>query len=293
MFVQQGECLTTTTEIKHVAAPFSKDIALSIYSDSHPHVGLIGSLQKGLILIQNGKELIGEGSGFGTPVAFYREKTYFSGSSTLQVFRQKKCTVIVKQFALDMQPEKWFRKAGLENRTQRQLSSQIRNMYQKHKNVRHTFETLKLKNLSRSIGIHTSFVKSEPIGNVNVTYHIEPPIIHVKADFEPLEKANLQRIFLLNEQSSQFFSKYWDSNSTFLHKEKIGAWERVTADWACVSHNSRGIGFRLWQVRGAVLHRGREYLNDVLDWVGLDYEVDAKKPCFEYDIEVLGGEKTQ
>lgn len=277
----------------HVTAPFSKDIALSIYSDTRPHVGLIGSLQKGLILVQAGRELIGEGLGFGAPVVFYRERTYFSGSSTLQVFRRKKCTVCVKQFALNMLPEKRFRKALLENRTQRRLSSQIRDLYQKHENVRHTFETLRLKHLSRSIGVHTSFVKSESNGNVNVTYNIEPPFIRVKADFEPLEKQGLRKIFLLNEQSAQYFNKYCDSDNIVLHGEKIGAWERVTADWASVSNSNEGIGFRLRQVNGAVLRRGREFLNGVLDWVGLDYEVDAKKTCFEYDIEILGGEKTQ
>jgi predicted membrane protein len=192
-----------------------------------------------------------------------------------------------------MLPEKWFRKARLENRTQRRLSSQIANLYGKYEQIRHTFETLKLKNLSKSIGVHTNFAKSKPIGNVNVTYQIKPPIVHVKADFELLRKGSLRKISLLNEQSSQYFNKYWDSNDTILHREKIGAWEKVTADWACVSHSSGGIGFRLWQVKGAVLRRGRESLNGTLDWVGLDYEVDARKTCFEYDIEVLGGEKTK
>jgi len=192
-----------------------------------------------------------------------------------------------------MLPEKRFRKARLENRTQRGLSSQIRDLYQKHEHVRHTFEALRLKHLSRSIGVHTSFAKSESIGKANVTYSIEPPIIHVKADFEPLEKRSLRKIFLLNEQSAQYFSKYCDSDNIVLRGEKIGAWETVTADWASVSHESKEIGFRLRQINGAVLRRGRELLNDVLDWVGLDYEVDAKKTSFEYDIEVLGGEKTR
>jgi hypothetical protein len=286
--------LTATAETKNATVSFSKNVALNIYSDTQPCNGLLGGISKGLVLVQNGKELIGEGSGFGVPVALYRDKTYFPGSSTLHVLRQEDCTIGVKQFTLDMLPEKWFRKARLENKTQRRLSSQIANLYGKYEHVRHTFETLKLKNLSRSIGVHTNFVKSKPIGNVNVTYHIKPPIIHVKADFELLrKKSNLRKISLLNEQSSQYFDKYWDSNGTVLRREKIGAWERVTADWACVSHSSRGIGFRLWQVKGAVLRRGREYLTGVLDWVGLDYEVDARKTCFEYDIEILGGEKAQ
>jgi len=192
-----------------------------------------------------------------------------------------------------MLPEKWFRRARIENRTQRRLSSQIADLYQKHRLVRHAFETLKLKNLSRSVGVRTNFVKSKPIGNMNITYSIKPPFVHVKADFEPLKIHGLRKIFLLNEQGSRYFGKYWDSNGTILHREKIGAWERVTADWACISDSRGRIGFRLWQVEGAVLRRGRELLDDTLDWTGLDYEVTANKPFFEYDIEVLGGEKSK
>ena len=260
--------MTAIAEVKQATVPFSKNVALNIYSDTQPCNGLLGSIQKGLVLVQNGKELIGEGSGFGVPVTRYREKTYFPGSSTLQVLRQRDCAITIKQFTLNMVPEKWFRKARLENRTQRTLSNQIADLYRKHEPVRHTFETLRLKNLSRSIGVHTNFVKSKPIGNMNVTYHIKLPIVHVKADFEPLEKSSLRKISLLNEQSSQYFDKYWDSNGTVLHRERIDAWERVTADWACVSSNSGRIGFRLWQVKGAVLYRGRELLNGALDWVG-------------------------
>ena len=283
--------MATTTEVKQVTIPFSEGIKFRVYSGTQPLNELTSSIQKGLVLVQNGSELIGEGSGFGVPVVLYREKTYFSGCSTLRVLR-KDSTICLKQFTLNMLPEKWFRKARLENKTQRKLSNQIRDMYQKHERVRHTFETLKLKNLSRRIGVHTTFLKSELIDNVTVTYHLKPPIVHVKADFEPLEKSGLRKIFLLNEQSSRYFNRYSDSNGTVLHGKKIGAWETVTADWACLSHSSGGIGFRLWQVKGAVLRRGREFLNGVLDWVGLDYEVDANKTCFEYDIEILGGEKT-
>jgi hypothetical protein len=285
--------LTATAETKNATVPFSKNVALNIYSDTQPYNGLLGGISKGLVLVQNGNELIGEGSGFGVPVALCREKTYFPGSSMLHVLRREDCTAFVKQFTLDMLPEKWFRKARLENITQRRLSGQIASIYGKYEHVRYAFETLKLKNLSRSIGIHTNFVISKPIGNVNVAYLIKPPIIHVKADFKPLRKSSLRKISLLNEQSSQYFDNYRDSNGTVLHREKIGTWERVTADWACMSHSSGAIGFRLWQVKGAVLRRGREFLNGVLDWVGLDYEVDAGRTCFEYDIEVLGGEKTQ
>jgi hypothetical protein len=256
VLVQIGEGLTATAETKNATVSFSKNVALNIYSDTQPCNGLLKGISKGLVLVQNGNELIGEGAGFGVPVALYRDKTYFPGSSMLHVPRQRDCTICVKQFTLDLLPEKWFRKARLENKTQRRLSSQIASLYGKYGHVRHTFETLKLKNLSRSIGVHTNFVKSKPIGNVNVTYHIKPPIVHVKADFELLGKSNLRRISLLNEQSSQYFDYYRDSNGTVLQKEKIGTWERITADWACVSHSSNGIGFRLWQVKGAVLRRG-------------------------------------
>ncbi|NIO36161.1 hypothetical protein GTO27_00495, partial [Candidatus Bathyarchaeota archaeon] len=70
---------------------------------------------------------------------------------------------------------------------------------------------------------------------VVVTYGISRDRISVKVDFSLLLKRNLQRIAILNEQSSRFFRRYSDSKGTKLIDEKIGSWETVEAEWASIT----------------------------------------------------------
>jgi hypothetical protein len=68
---------------------------------------------------------------------------------------------------------------------------------------------------------------------------------------------------------------------------KIGAWDDIGAEWASLTVTGEDFGFRLWKKDGSVLRRGREFLEDSLDWVGLDYEISPKNTAFEYSIEIL------
>lgn len=264
-----------------------ESLSLLLYSDNRPHNLRTADLQKGLILVYKGAELVGEGAGFGVPVVRYQDKEYFSGSSTMQILQKDDCTKIVKQFVLNTVSEKRFRKVKMENRLTRKLRKSVEELYQRHRHWR----LLVLNNFSESIGVKTSFVRVKPAGNVVVTYCIKPPRINMKADFKLRENGRIQKIFLLNEQSSKYFRRYCDSNGTVLLDKHIGAWENVEAAWACVSNKSGEVGFRLWKVEDAILHRGREFLEGTFDWVGLDYEVSPEKTCFEYDIEILGSRK--
>jgi hypothetical protein len=98
----------------------------------------------------------------------------------------------------------------------------------------------------------------------------------------------IQKIFILNEQGSRFFREYVDSQETKFNEGKIGAWDEIDAAWASLIDPQSGLGFRLGRVEGCVLRRGREYLRNSLDWVGLDYEVAPGNANLEYGIEILG-----
>lgn len=287
MFFQKGERLLTKAEMKEHTIQISELLSLRLYKDTRPYSHHIADLQKGLILVYRGAELVGEGTGFGMPVVRYQDKTYFSGSSTMQTFQEGDCTTAIKQFVLDIVSEKRLRKTKIENKILHKFATHMAELYQRKRHWR----VLTIKNLSKRMGVQTNFARVKPTGNITVTYRIEPPLIRVKADFKPLKKKGLQKIFLLNEQGTRAFRKYCDSDGTVLFDKHIGAWENVEADWACISNKSDKVGFRLWKVKDATLRRGREFLEGTLDWVGLDYEVGPEKACFEYDIEIIGSLK--
>lgn len=264
--------------------PVSAHTSLRLYPDTRPHNCQIADIQKGLILVHKGTERVGEGTGFGVPIARYDGKTYFSSASTVQISGRDGHLTAIKEFSLDTVAEKNFAKVKMDNGPIYKLMTYVDELYREHKHLR----LLTLANLSKNLGLQTNFVKTKTIGTVTIAYKIKPPMLHVEVNLDSLRKNKLETVFLSNEQSSRFFAKYHDSSGTILYGRKIGAWEKVNGEWACILNKTSDAGFRLWKVKDAILYRGREYLADFFDWAGLDYEIGCEKTRFEYDIEILG-----
>ena len=264
--------------------PISDSIMLRVYSNTRPHNQKMASLQKGLILVVNGAETVGEGTGFGLPVLEYSHETLFSASSTVHVSARLGKRVIVKRFSMDRVARNSFRNVTLENHAARSLINHLSVLYRNHPH----FRFLTLKDLTGRIGIHKAFPKTAPKGSVTVTYTIDQTRVTVQADFTKLQRRGLQKIFMLNEQGAKFFRKYIDSEGTELEDEKIGAWNLVNGEWASMKTFRDDIGFSLYKVGSSVLWRGREALGGSLDWAGLDYEVASACNVFSYTIEIVG-----
>jgi hypothetical protein len=262
----------------------SNHVGLRVYSDTRPHNWKIADLQKGLILVFKGTEIVGEGTGFGLPVLVCSDETYFSGTSRVYLSRYGSRWIIRKEFVMDRISRNKFRNVNLENRTVRSFFAYLASLYQKHSR----FRFLSFKKFTGEISIGTTFLKAEPLGKVMVTFTIDRQRILVKADFSHLKRERIRGIFMLNEQGSRFFRKYVDSQEISLADEEIGAWNGINAEWASLIDPQSGFGFRLWRLGGCVLRRGREFLKDSLDWVGLDYEVRPGNAGLEYVIEILG-----
>lgn len=259
-------------------------------SNTLPHHDHTSCLQKGATLIHRGTELAGEGTGFGVPVLRYQGRDYFSGSSTMQTLHKGNHTTAVKKFILDAALERSFRGIRPANKVTRNIVGHLEQLYQTHGNW--AWLALK-KTLLETLGVQTNFVRVTPVGTIPIVYRIERSRINVKADFSLLEKDGLERIFLLNEQSSSHFRRYHDSNGVVLFDDRIGPWEDVDADWASFSTSTGDVSFRLWNIRDAAMHRGREFLRDTFDWVGLDYEISPEMTSFEYDIEITDVEDSR
>jgi hypothetical protein len=262
----------------------SNSVSLCVYSDTEPHNLQISNLQKGLILVINGAEAVGEGTGFGLPVVVYSDETYFPGTSKLYVSQRGNCCVIVKEFTMDKIARNTFRNVTLENRAARRFIEHLSKLYRDYQR----FRILTLKDLTGRMNIGKEFMKAAPKGKITITYTIQKRHVTVKACFQKLEKRGLEKIFMLNEQGAGFFRKYNDSLGMNLMDGKIGAWDLVSGEWACLRTLNGEVGFRLWNVDDAVLRRGREFLEGSLDWVGLDYEISGKNDVLRYVIDVLG-----
>jgi hypothetical protein len=264
----------------------SDSIALRIRSDAKPHNMKIADLQKGLIFLHNGVEVVGEGTGFGIPIVKYVDETVFSGSSLLFVSRKGNLVSIRKEFFMDLLARDIFRNLKMENRKIRLILDYFSILYQMHKRLARSI--LLAKNVLLVFGVKSSFLRIPSRGKVIVTYVIDQNRIMVNLNFSFLDRIGLDKVFVLNEQGTRFFRIYTDSNGQRLVDEEIGAWDDVLADSAKITDCQNRVGFSAKNVKGSILRRGREHSRDSLDWVGLDYEFNLESDVFEYEIEILG-----
>jgi hypothetical protein len=271
------------TDIDIYTIPLSDSLAIRIYSDTRPFKWKIAGLQKGLIFVYDGRELVGAGSGFGCPVLEYSKETYFSGSSQVHLSQEGNLTIIRKDFLMDRIKRNRFRNFVLESQKIRRILDYIAEFYRCH------FRFSRLKELLVGFGIRTRFVRASCRGKIIMTYILSQKRIRVKADFRHIRKEDLKKILLLNEQGSRFFRVYLDSNGSRLIDQKIGHWSILRAKWVSIMDSREKIGFQLTHVENSILRRGQEFIKDFLDWVGLDYEIRPENVTFEYDIKILEG----
>lgn len=81
-------------------------LRLHAYADTRPHVGKITPLQKGLALVQDGRELIEEGYGFGTPIVVQGGRSYLAQHADVAAAPDGR--QIVKRFRIDVE-DTWTR----------------------------------------------------------------------------------------------------------------------------------------------------------------------------------------
>ena len=274
---------STFSKVDEYTTSLSKHLAVRVYSDTQPTNGKIAQLQKGLILVYEGKEVVGEGAGFGVPILIYAGETWFSGSSCLYTREKDGSVAIRKQFFMDSIARNKLRNITLQNQKGRSILRYVSKMYQEHKRLR----LLTLKTPFLKMGYGTVFVRTAPVGAVTLTYNFCKDAIHVKVNFNLSKKEQLRKILVFNEQSSQFFRRYTDSSGIKLADSAIDAWEPITAQWASLTELDGRVGFRLETVENSILRRGREFLEGSLDWAGLDYELNPEVASFEYQIGLL------
>ncbi len=85
-----------------LTAALSDRLHLRLYGGIRPYVGKIASLQKGLVLVHDGRELIEEGYGFGLPIIEVDGVAHVSRHANTFVTRQDGRLNLVKAYRIDV-----------------------------------------------------------------------------------------------------------------------------------------------------------------------------------------------
>ncbi len=258
-------------------------LSVRLYNDCRPNCLETAQLQKGLVLMLDGRELIEEGIGFGVPVVKYGDKTYFSSSARVSTGIIGGTSLIRKVYLIDtISRKKLWRARYIDDNLYSRWRKTFEKSYLKHKQFTVFFN--RIMELREIAKIRTEFVKVNPRGTIIVHYQCQPTAIKVNVNFKDLTLQGCEELLVLNEQGSTFFAQYTDSGGARLLGSKIGAWDKVYAERATLQNDE--VAFILRNVYGASLFRGWERTRKRFSWAGLSYSLSPSNRTFTYTINL-------
>ncbi len=260
---------------------------LRFYADSRPHVLQTARLQKGAIIVYDGKELVEEGIGIGVPVCRYRDGTRFSLHAETLVDDSKTNPTLVKIYDMNGLASKTFRGATIERgsglaRLLKVLEKGYRGLYRFTSEASITLDVLSM------LGMRSEYLAARSKGRISVSYRRSARGIEIKAALDELSRDGLWSITFANEVGGTLFNEYEDSTGVKLHAEQIEPWRTTQAEWASLRSRESGVGFKLRRPSGWLIVRGREVVRDRISWSGLDLLCEGTPQALEYLVEIHG-----
>ncbi len=85
-----------------LSVQLDEGLVLRVYADTRPHIGKIDELQKGLVLVVDGRQKIEEGFGFGAPIIRYDSRTYLSRHAEIARRTIEGRPALVKRYTIDV-----------------------------------------------------------------------------------------------------------------------------------------------------------------------------------------------
>ena len=266
---------------KRMELSWVNGFSFKLYENTQPWNKEIQEIQKGLLLVHNGVELVGEGGGFGLPLAIYKDKTVFPGTARVSTVSDKK---IIKEFVFNRISRKVIRRISIPDILVKKIETVFNIIYLKSGASRRLFD--ELIRFRRIVGVKTEFKEIRSRGRVTVIYELcDEDSIHITLLFG-LSMFELLNLVVLNEQGAEYFKIFQDSNDLSLTGMEIGAWKRVTAEESYFVYPDKNISFRLQNRDDAELFRGWEMVHESHSWAGLDYSFKPRKK-FEYKIKFI------
>jgi hypothetical protein len=266
-----------------ITADLDNITSVRLYEDSRPNNLETGRLQKGLVLVYRGKEIIDEGMGFGAPVVLYPDRTFYSSSAETSFYQTDNLKVLTKKFVIDTISRRKLNALYINDRAYHFFHKHFHNLYTQKKALSPILT--KLIELTKIFGVSTEFQKVDARGSVTIKYLCSFNLIEIEVSLSEI-KRDYKEIAILNEQGASFFRKYSDTAGLVLLYDKIGAWELVKADAASFSQIDGKISFSLSNKSNSRLLRGRENIKGLYSWVGFCYFLDPNVAKFRYEIKL-------
>lgn len=268
--------------------PLTSRISIRVYADCRPYALQTMKLQKGGVLVLNGRELAEEGLGLGFPVCLYEDGAHFSLNAVTLVNDSKPIPSITKIYDMNAIESKKFRGAVIirDSYSERLL----RSLEKAYRDVRrlHVGATTMLDVVSM-LGLRNEYVESDSKGQISVTYERNEEALRINVNFELLMPEHLQALVVGNEQGGSFFTAYTDP-FVRLEGKKIEPWRPTSVEWATLSCPEHNIGFKLRRPDAWRIIRGREVVENRISWSGLNLMCDRvpASKTLSYTIEPLG-----
>lgn len=273
---------------EEIEFPLTSRFSIRVYADCRPHALQTMKLQKGGILVLNGRELAEEGLGLGFPVCLYEDGARFAFNAVTFVDDSKAVPSVTKIYDMNAIESKKFRGAVI--RRDSYSGHLLRTLEKAYRDVRrlHVGAAMMLNAVSM-FGLRNEYVECRSKGRISVTYERNEEALRIRVSFEHLVPEHLQALMVGNEQGGTLFTEYCDPFVRLEGKE-VEPWRPTLAEWATLSCPEYDVGFKLRRPDGWRIIRGREVVADRVSWSGLNLMCDGVpvSKTLSYTIEPFG-----
>jgi len=245
-------------------------------------------LQKGLLLLDEGRDLAGEGVGFGVPILKRGALTIFPGGVQLAERQDGPSRVITATFQMNLVERLAGTRGGSpSHRSFYAVRDLLAALHRRWPALR-GFLTATSNAVRRRRGWVTTFEETMTRATLAVTYSVDGDSgrIRVAVDTTGLPERGITEVVVMNELGARHFDLYLDSAGARLRGGDIGTWNEVSAARASFASTASRVAFSVRQVEGAKLYRGRELVGSRLAWSGFAYSLRPARESFAFEVRI-------
>ena len=245
-------------------------------------------LQKGLVLLDGGRDLSEEGVGIGVPVLKRGVQAVFPGSMTLAARADGPAWRVTATYGMDLVERLADDRGGpVRSRSVYAARDVLAAAHRRIPALRAPLTAISNAG-RRRLGWVTTFERVPPVATIPVDYRVAvgSSVVTVDVDLRNVPTGAATEIALMNELGAGEFDRYEDAAGACLRGGAIGTWDRVDAATASFVSSRQSLAFTLAQAPRARLMRGREAVPGRLAWAGFGYVLRPGRPAFTYDVRV-------